>query len=132
MVSSPPGRCVALSLRAENARTLNPPAIVAGPDVKGGTEPVRRQWLANFSESSVDVYVPGDDPSLQTQLETMRRVIGEVGEIILSYAELRSLYPDSEFISNQWEAVARIAINEKWSFTFFPNGDVRFADLDPP
>jgi hypothetical protein len=32
-------------------------------------------------------------------------------------------------ISGQWGEIARIAIAEKWSFSFFPNGNVRFANL---
>jgi hypothetical protein len=32
-------------------------------------------------------------------------------------------------ISGQWGEIARIAIDERWSFTFFPNGDVCFVNL---
>jgi hypothetical protein len=41
--------------------------------------------------------------------------------------ELRVLCADVVLVSNQWGAIAKIAINEGWSFTFFPDRSVRFA-----
>lgn len=41
------------------------------------------------------------------------------------------LCPEGESATNQWNAIAKIAIDEGWSFTFFPNGSVRFAKLEP-
>ena len=50
------------------------------------------------------------------------------GESIASCGKLLLLCPDVA-ISGQWGEIAKIAIVEKWSFSFFPNGDVRFANL---
>ena len=59
----------------------------------------------------------------------MRREIQENGESIVGCEELRVLCDDVVLPSNQWEAVAQIAIIEGWSFTFFPDCSVRFARL---
>jgi hypothetical protein len=50
------------------------------------------------------------------------------GESIATCPKLLVLCPDVA-ISGQWGEIAKIAIAEKWSFAFFPNGDVRFANL---
>jgi hypothetical protein len=39
------------------------------------------------------------------------------------------LCPDEIPPSNQWNAIAKIAMSEGWSFTYFPNGSVAFANL---
>jgi hypothetical protein len=44
-------------------------------------------------------------------------------------AELRVLCPDEVPVSTQWNAIARIAKSEGWSFTYFPDGSVGFANL---
>jgi len=60
----------------------------------------------------------------------MRRAIEDIGESIVGCDELRVLGDDEVLASNQWDAIARIAITEKWSFTYFPDGSVRFANLE--
>jgi hypothetical protein len=65
---------------------------------------------------------------LNTQVATIREEILSRGESIANCAKLLVLCPEVA-ISGQWGEIARIAITERWSFTFFPNGDVRFAPL---
>lgn len=65
---------------------------------------------------------------LNAQIATIREEILERGESIANCPQLLVLCPDVA-ISGQWGEVAKIAIVEHWSFTFFPNGDVRFANL---
>jgi hypothetical protein len=65
---------------------------------------------------------------LNTQVATIREEIRSKGESIANCAKLLALCPEVA-ISGQWGEIAKIAIVEKWSFTFFPNGDVRFAPL---
>jgi hypothetical protein len=68
-------------------------------------------------------------PTLKAQVEMMRHEVDECGESIVRRDELRVLCEDLVLSSNQWEAIAKIAINEGWSFTYFPDGSVRFAKL---
>lgn len=50
---------------------------------------------------------------------------------MLAPAEL-SLLPRGSLSEDQrWEMIADLAINEGWSFTFFPDDSVRFAKLKP-
>lgn len=65
---------------------------------------------------------------LNTQVATIRAEIEAKGESIADCTQLLVLCPDVA-ISGQWGEIAKIAISENWSFTFFPNGDVRFAPL---
>jgi len=65
---------------------------------------------------------------LNTQVATIRAEIEATGESIANCAKLLVLCPEVA-VSGQWGEIAKIAINENWSFTFFPNGDVRFAAL---
>jgi hypothetical protein len=74
--------------------------------------------------------VSADRPSLHSQIEKVRREIEALGESIVDCDELLVLCEDEVLASNQWNAIARIAIDEKWSFTYFPDGSVRFAKLD--
>jgi hypothetical protein len=64
----------------------------------------------------------------RAQIEKIRADIEVLGESILPIAELRQLCPELA-TSAQWEQIANIAITERWAFTFFPNGDVRFEKL---
>ncbi len=64
---------------------------------------------------------------LESQVETMRREVDECGESVVRCDELHILCEDVVLSSNHWEAIAKIAINEGWSFTYFPDGSVRFA-----
>jgi hypothetical protein len=65
---------------------------------------------------------------LNAQTATIRKEILSSGESIANCAKLLVLCPDVA-ISGQWGEIAKIAIDEGWSFTFFPNGDVRFANI---
>ena len=65
---------------------------------------------------------------LNTQVATIRAEIEAYGESIANCAKLLVLCPEVA-VSGQWGEIAKIAISERWSFTFFPNGDVRFAAL---
>lgn len=71
------------------------------------------------------------ETALNTQLATIRAEIGAKGESIANGANLLVLCPEVA-ISGQWGEIAKIAISENWSFTFLPNGDVRFAPLSAP
>jgi hypothetical protein len=65
----------------------------------------------------------------KSQVERVRRVIDEFGECTVGCLELRVLCVDQVSARDQWDAIAKLAMAEGWSFTFFPNGDVRFAPL---
>ena len=62
------------------------------------------------------------------QVHNMRHQIELYGETVLGSVELQALTPETSG-RGQWEVIAQISIAEGWSFTFFPNGDVRFAKL---
>ena len=68
-------------------------------------------------------------PTLEREIEVIRREIAETGESIVGCEELRVLCPDEVPPSIQWNAIAKIALSEGWSFTFFPNGNVAFRVL---
>jgi hypothetical protein len=70
-----------------------------------------------------------DRPTLKSQVENVRHEIQEFGESVVGCEELRVLCPDEAPASSQWSAIAKIAMREGWSFTFFPNGNVEFANL---
>jgi len=70
-----------------------------------------------------------DPPKRQSKVEMMRYEIGEIGESIVACEELHTLCADELSTSGQWNCIAKLAIDEGWSFTFFPNGSVRFARL---
>jgi hypothetical protein len=73
--------------------------------------------------------VRNDRPTLKSQVANVRREIQEYGESVVGCEELRVLCPDEVPVSTQWDAIARIAKSENWSFTYFPNGSVGFANL---
>jgi hypothetical protein len=62
-------------------------------------------------------------------METVRREIQEHGESLVGCEELRVLCPDEVPVCTQWYRIAKIAMQEGWSFTFFPDRTVRFARL---
>jgi hypothetical protein len=66
--------------------------------------------------------------SWQAQIENVRADIEVIGESILTVAELRHLCPGL-IASVRWQEIAKFALTERWAFTFFPNGDVRFEKL---
>jgi len=67
--------------------------------------------------------------ALESQIETMRRDVQLRGECIVPYHEIRALCEQACPPRNQWEEIAKIAINEGWSFTFYPDRSVRFGSL---
>lgn len=89
--------------------------------------------IAGVDDSeSVDApatHIQNDRPTLRSQVERVRQDIQEHGESIVGCEELRVLCPDEVPVSTQWSAIARIAKGEGWSFTYFPNGNVGFANL---
>lgn len=73
---------------------------------------------------------PEQKRMLNTQVAALRDEIRSTGESIANCDKLIVLCPRVA-IRGQWGEIAKIAIEEGWSFTFFPNGDVRFAPLVP-
>jgi hypothetical protein len=71
---------------------------------------------------------PAQQTELNAQVLKIRAEIREHGESITHCGTLILLCPHVA-ISGQWGEIAKIAIAEGWSFCFFPNGDVRFANL---
>ena len=59
----------------------------------------------------------------------MRSEIEQSGETLLDPGELNLLCRGEIFDGYRWQTIAEIAINEGWSFTFFPDDRVRFAKL---
>ena len=70
-------------------------------------------------------------PAVGSQIERLRHNVQVYGECIVPYGELGALCSDAVTPVNYWEAIAKIAIDEGWSFTFFPDRSVRFAALSP-
>lgn len=68
-------------------------------------------------------------PVLESQIETMRSAVQLRGECVVPYHELSALCANALPPRNEWEEIAKIAIDEGWSFTFFPDDSVRFAKL---
>jgi len=65
---------------------------------------------------------------LDAQIATIREEIRVNGQSIADCTKLLALCPEVS-TSGQWGEIAKIAIDERWSFTFLPNGDVCFAKL---
>ncbi len=63
----------------------------------------------------------------ESYADNIRHKIEERGECIVSHAEVRALCAEELATTDKWNAVAQLAIAERWSFTFFPDGSVRFA-----
>ena len=59
----------------------------------------------------------------------MRAEIEQAGETLLEPGELNLLHRGELSGDQRWKTIAEIAINEGWSFTFFPDDTVRFAKL---
>lgn len=62
----------------------------------------------------------------------MRAEIERSGETLLGPGELNLLCRGESLEGRRWKMVAQIAVNEGWSFTFFPDDSVRFAKLGAP
>jgi hypothetical protein len=73
-------------------------------------------------------FSPSQQSELDSQVATIRDEIRACGESIATCGTLILLCPHVA-ISGQWGEIAKIAIAERWSFCFFPNGDVCFANL---
>lgn len=93
----------------------------------GQSKKSSRSW-ENRRLSALDIFPLTEEAMLNIQIATIRAEIEAQGESIANCAKLFVLCPDVA-ISGQWGEIAKIAISENWSFTFFPNGDVRFASL---
>ena len=76
----------------------------------------------------MDTFSPAEEAMPNSQVVMIREEIRTCGESIANCAKLLVLCPEVA-VSGQWGEIAKIAITEKWSFTFFPNGDVRFTSL---
>lgn len=62
------------------------------------------------------------------QIQNIRNRIEQDGEAVIGAIELQALLKE-HLGRNRWDIIAKIAIDENWSFTFFPDGSVRFARL---
>ena len=63
----------------------------------------------------------------QTEICTL---VGRYGETNVGCEQLALLCPDYVSVSEQFMRVAESAHKEDWSFTFLPDGAVRFGALD--
>jgi hypothetical protein len=71
---------------------------------------------------------PDPNPAFEALVYRIRHEIAQNGEAIVGETELDALAGERSGRA-QWNMIAKIAIAEHWSFTFFPNGNVRFAKL---
>jgi hypothetical protein len=63
------------------------------------------------------------------RIQRMRAEIEQSGEALLEPGELSLLHRDELSEDQRWKTIAEIAMNEGWSFTFFPDDTVRFSKL---
>ena len=85
-------------------------------------------FCQNRRQCSLNTFSAEEKAALKTQIEKIRDEIRACGESIWNCDKLLLLCPEVS-ISGQWGEIARIAINQRWSFGFISNGDVRFAAL---
>ena len=71
------------------------------------------------------------DRAVNPDVQRMRAEIEQSGETVLERDELNLLCRREIPVRHHWKTVAEIAINEGWSFTFFPDDSVRFSKLPP-
>lgn len=71
------------------------------------------------------------DRAVHPRVQKMRTEIEQVGETLLEPGELNLLCKGELSEDHRWNTIAEIAINEGWSFTFFPDDSVLFAKLGP-
>ena len=86
---------------------------------------------------ALDVALERGDKAIEEGRDTVsdlrQSIVGEsdIAQALAALAE--ELAPQSGHGAvpgeRQWNLIAKIAINEHWSFTFFPDGRVRFAKL---
>ena len=63
------------------------------------------------------------------RIQRMRAEIEQSGETLLEPGELNLLHRGELSEDQRWKTITEIAINEGWSFTFFPDDTVRFSKL---
>ena len=59
----------------------------------------------------------------------MRAEIEQSGETVLEPGELNLLDRAEVSEDQRWKTITEIAVNEGWSFTFFPDDTIRFSKL---
>lgn len=69
------------------------------------------------------------DRTLHPRVQEIRSEIEQSGESRLQPGELSLLCQGEISEDYPWKTIAEIAINEGWSFTFFPDDSVQFAKL---
>jgi hypothetical protein len=69
------------------------------------------------------------DRAVDPRVVRMRSEIEQSGETLLEPGELNLLCRNEISDDRRWNLIAELAINEGWSFTFFPDDSVRFAKL---
>jgi len=72
--------------------------------------------------------ISSSNPQEKTLIVKIRQEIDERGECVVTRRESRMLW--TGLPTDEWNAVAGLAIAEHWSFTFLPDGSVRFAKFD--
>ena len=63
------------------------------------------------------------------RIQKMRTEIEQSGEALLEPGELNLFHRDELSEDQRWKTIAKIAMTEGWSFTFFPDDTVRFSKL---
>jgi hypothetical protein len=82
----------------------------------------------HLSWTRADTTISSMCPTLKSQVRRIRAEIQTQGASTVSCDQLRLLCPDVS-VSGQWNEIAKISMGEGWSFTFFPNGSIRLANL---
>jgi hypothetical protein len=59
-------------------------------------------------------------------IEKIRDEIRQYGESVMDWKQVRLLCVPAK---SEWDTIANVAISEGWSFTYFPDGSIRFAKL---
>jgi hypothetical protein len=104
-------------------------AIMTDRDASVVWEKRLRERTGSISTSRGESSETHARPTLKSQIERVRQEIQEHGRSTVGCEELRVLCLDEVPASSRWDAIARIAKSEGWSFAFFPNGSVQFAKL---
>lgn len=72
------------------------------------------------------------DRAIDPRVQQIRAEIERSGETLLGPGELNLLCRGEIQEIHRWKMIAEIAVNEGWSFTFFPDDSVRFVKLGAP
>jgi hypothetical protein len=67
-----------------------------------------------------------DTTAYREQMASLRLQVQELGGVSVDPICLRRLCPDNLSVSAQFMRIAEIARSEGWSFSFLPDGGVRF------